>query len=591
MAREGAQAALVRWKKLHLLQDAYSEFIPFLHDVMAILGFSVSEIQEDIAKFIAYGPHYLMVKAQRGQAKTSIAAAYCVWCLIHNPKFRVLIVSAGGSQASDISTLIIRIIMNMPELECLRPDIRNGDRSSVEHFDVHYTLKGVDKSPSVKCLGITANLQGNRADLILADDVESAKNSTTAVQRAQLMHLTLDFTSICSTGRIIWLGTPQSSESIYTALPGRGVTVRVWPGRYPTPEQLENYGNELAPLLVRRLTADPSLGTGGGILGDQGKPIEKDGTGWLDEKNLQTKELDQGESWFQLQHMLNTKLSDAFRFPLKLDRLLLLDVGDTAPVSVTRSPDVKNLTDFSVHGFGFKLRNASYVSPESAKLVRIVAYIDPAGGGVNADETAYAVTAFLNGNVYLLEVGGVPGGYDKETLMELARRVAQHNPISVVIEKNMGFGAFREVFIPILRGLSCNAGVDDDLVTGQKEARIIATLEPVIGRGALIVTPRAIEQDAQDCARYSPKDRQVYSLFFQLSKLTRERNALVHDDRADALEGAVRYWQKYLSVDQDKMRQAELQRSYKEMIEDPLGHKRFTPPSKHGKSVFNRYRR
>lgn len=86
--------------------------------------------------------------------------------MIHNPKFRILIVLAGGSQASDISTLIIRIIMNMDELECLRPDLRNGDRSSVEHFDVHYTLKGVDKSPSVKCLGITANLQGNRADLI-----------------------------------------------------------------------------------------------------------------------------------------------------------------------------------------------------------------------------------------------------------------------------------------------------------------------------------------------------------------------------------------------------------------------------------------
>ena len=170
MARESSSEALVRWQKLHLLQDFYSEFLPFLHDVMALLGFSVSEIQEDIAKFIAYGPHYLMVKAQRGQAKTSIAAAYAVWCIIHNPKFRILIVSAGGSQASDISTLIIRIIMHMDELECLRPDTRNGDRSSVEHFDVHYTFDPVRKSPTIKCLGITANLQGNRADLILADD-------------------------------------------------------------------------------------------------------------------------------------------------------------------------------------------------------------------------------------------------------------------------------------------------------------------------------------------------------------------------------------------------------------------------------------
>ena len=69
MARESSSEALVRWQKLHLLQDFYSEFIPFLHDVMALLGFSVSEIQEDIAKFIAYGPHYLMVKAQRSEER------------------------------------------------------------------------------------------------------------------------------------------------------------------------------------------------------------------------------------------------------------------------------------------------------------------------------------------------------------------------------------------------------------------------------------------------------------------------------------------------------------------------------------------
>ena len=62
---------------------------------------------------------------------------------------------------------------------------------------------------------------------------------------------------------------------------------------------------------------DQSLMFGGGITGDQGQPIEKAGTGWLDEANLQQKELDQGESWFQLQHMLNTKLADALRFPIK----------------------------------------------------------------------------------------------------------------------------------------------------------------------------------------------------------------------------------------------------------------------------------
>lgn len=590
MARETTNQTVLRLRKLKAVQDFYSEFIPFIEAVMELLQFPLSEIQRDIAMFIAYGPHYLMVEAQRGQAKTTIAAAYAVWCLIHDPKYRVLIISAGGSQASDISTLIIRVINNMPELECLRPDVQNGDRSSVEHFDIHYALKGVDKSPSVKCLGITSNLQGNRADLILADDVESKKNSATAVMRAQLLELTLDFTSICSTGRIIWLGTPQSQESIYMSLPGRGVAVRVWPGRYPTPEQLENYGDNLAPLLRRRMAANPSLCFGGGLLGDQGQPIEKEGTGWLDEQNQQTKEADQGTTWYQLQHMLNTKLADALRFPLKLDRLTVLDVTDRGPLTVVRSVDPRALQAYNCHGFGFNLRLPNEVSVETSKWQGVVTYIDPAGGGINADESAYATTAFLNGNVYLLDIGAVPGGYSPDAMEELARRVARHTPGTVIIEKNMGFGAFREIFIPYLHKLH-KCSVVDDLVTGQKEARIIATLEPVIGRGALIVASAAVEQDKQDCARYVPKDRQVYSLFFQMAKITKERNSLIHDDRLDALEGSVRYWQKQLAQDQEHQLKKLREEAYKESIKDPLGHHRYDPPSRTGRSLFNKYRR
>src|SRR5574337_164733 len=172
MARESPQLALTRWKKLDLLQRHYKSFFLFLEDAMAHLGFGVTEIQEDIANFLQYGPAYLMVQAQRSQAKTTITACFAVWSLIHEPRTRVLVLSAGGTQANEISTLIVRLILTMDELECLRPDKTNGDRTSVEAFDVHYTLKGVDKSPSVACVGITGNLQGKRADILIADDVE-----------------------------------------------------------------------------------------------------------------------------------------------------------------------------------------------------------------------------------------------------------------------------------------------------------------------------------------------------------------------------------------------------------------------------------
>lgn len=551
---ESAELSALRWEELEVLQEHYKNFLTFLEDVMAMLGFSVTEIQADIAGFMVYGPQYIMVQAQRSQAKTTIVAAFAIWCLIHSPAHRILIVSAGGKQANEISTLIVRIIMTMEELQCMRPDKLAGDRTSTEAFDIHHSLKGTDKSPSVACVGIGANLQGKRADLLIADDVESAKNSMTAHMRSLLLELTKDFISICTTGRIIWLGTPQSNDSIYNALPARGVTVRIWPGRYPTVEQMQNYGDHLAPLLAQRIKMDPSLQKGGGLLGNQGKPIDP---ALLNEEALQAKELNQGEAYFQLQHMLNTRLADAEKHPLKLEKLILLDVNDKqAPLTVVRSMTGASV-DKLVAEYPVRLALAHTVSTEVAKYQLVWASVDPAAGGANADETAYAIGGFLNGNVYLLSVGGIPGGYDETKLELLANKLLAYDIAGVTIEKNMGYGAFTAVFTPVLhrvsqalRGLA--VGIEDDLVSGMKEARIIETLAPVVGRGSLIVTPSAIEEDISTLNRYATSQRQHYSFFYQFAKMMRVRNALVHDDRVDAVEGLVRRFQKLLAVDQEK---------------------------------------
>lgn len=571
--KESPELASHRWEELRLLQQHYKQFVPFLADVMAELGFSTTEIQEDIGNYLAYGPQYLMVQAQRSQAKTTIAAAFAVWCLIHNPRFRVLIVSAGGTQAVEISTLIVRIIMTMDVLECMRPDKRAGDRSSVEAFDVHHSLKGLDKSPSVACVGIEANLQGKRADLLIPDDVESSKNGATAAQRAKLLHLTKDFTSICQKGRILWLGTPQTNESVYNSLASRGVDIRIWPGRYPTAKQRAFYGNKLAPLLANRLDNDPSLGLGGGLLGDQGQPIDPV---LLDEEALQKKERDQGTPYFQLQHMLNTELSDALRFPLKPSLLTLLELAGTrAPMVVTRGMGPAHLSDHYIADHSFKVALPHETSPETGELSNITAYVDPAAGGANADETAYAIGGELNSTIYLLEVGGIPGGYGAPILEELATRLAKWKPKRVVIEKNLGYGAFSVVFTPILRRHLAAVGVEDDLVSGMKERRIIETLGPVMGRGSLVITPNVLEQDNLDVQRYSVSQRQSYSLFYQLAKMQQIKGALIHDDRADALEGLVRQFQDVLAADEKKKLAAEREREYQRSIKDPLGYNRY----------------
>lgn len=573
-AQESANLAEARWAKLRVLQGHYKEFSTFLEDAMEELGFGVTDQQFDIGQYIAYGPQYLMVQAQRSQAKTTIAACFAVWSLIHMPHYRVLIISAGGTQAVEISTLIVRLITTLDVLECLRPDKLAGDRTSVEAFDVHHSLKGLDKSPSVACVGIDSNLQGKRADILIPDDIESSKNSATPVQRAKVAHLTKDFTSINATGRILWLGTPQTQDSIYNALPARGVAIRVWPGRFPTPKQMANYGANLAPRLRMLMERDPSLCIGGGLLGDQGQPTDPQ---LLDEATLQKKERDQGTPYFQLQHMLSTALSDALRYPLKPILLTTVNVTNRLPEVVIRGMDDHAYREFVSGTYAYRVRTPHELSKETLAIPeQVVAYVDPAAGGANADETAYAVGCFLNGNVWGLSVGGVPGGYELDKLKELARGLLPHKPKLVIIEKNMGFGAFRAVFTQVLHDVFREAGVpvpglSDDLVTGQKEARIINTLSPVMGRGALVLAEAVFEEDARCCAVYPPALQNGYSLFYQLAHLSMVRNALEHDDRADALEGLVRHFQEQLVQDQKRQLESKRQQAYDALRKDLFG--------------------
>lgn len=587
-ARESQDLAAIRWSKLALLQEHYRDFRDFLEDGMVELGFHATAVQHEIGMWMVHGPQYLMVQAQRGQAKTTVAALFAVWSLVHSPAHRVLIISAGGTQAVEISTLIVRLILSMEELECLRPDKLVGDRTSVENFDVHHSLKGLDKSPSVACVGIDSNLQGKRADLLIPDDIESSKNSATPVQRAKLLHLTKDFTSINSTGRIIWLGTPQTLESIYNSLPARGVHIRIWPGRYPTEKQRLFYGANLAPSIVASLARDPRLATGGGLLGDQGRPVD---TVILGEEQLQKKERDQGEAYFQLQHMLNTTLADSQRFPLKPEKLVVMR-GDLvrAPMTITRGVMSSHYEDRQIHDFAYKTATPLEVSPEMAKFQSLVGYVDPAAGGANADETAWAIGGFLNGNIHLVSAGGMPGGYEHEKLNALAEVFARFPNLDCIkIEKNMGYGAFREIWMPILRQ-KVHCQIEDDMVSGQKEARIIATLAPIMGRGSLIVDEEVFEEDRRTSAGYTPGLRQAYSLFYQLAKMTQVRDALIHDDRVDALEGLCRHFQEALAKDQQKALESQRAREWAERIKDPCGHQRYSRSPVASSSMLRRKR-
>lgn len=88
--------------------------------------------------------------------------------------------------------------------------------------------------------------------------------------------------------------------------------------------------------------------------------------------------------------------------------------------------------------------------------------------------------------------------------------------------------------------------------TKQKELRIIDVLEPVMMRHRLIVNQSVIEDDYR---RY--EQEQAYSLFYQLTRLCRDRNALAHDDRLDAVTMAVSYWLDWMDAESEASKEEE----------------------------------
>ena len=575
---EVEQETARRWSEIEALRNHYALFEDFLYDCMTeLMGFQCTDVQIDIGRFLQFGKYdtkeemnkvldgllqplqYGMIQAQRSQAKSTIVAMFAVWQLIHDCKHRILILSAGSDVAMEIANWVIQIIMNWDILECMRPDRQHGDRASSKAFDINWQLKGAEKSPSIACIGVTANMQGRRADLLIPDDIESSKNGTTEIQRAALEHLSKDFTSICQKGRIIYLGTPQTVDSIYNNLPARGYTIRVWTGRYPTEDEERHYGDTLAPFLSRAMNADPSLRIGGGLDGSRGKPTDPI---LLGEELLAKKELDQGPAYFNLQHMLNTVMSDELRHPLKTKNLIVMNFGtEKAAGEITWMPSPT--TRIPVEGFVSK---PQFYGPftTSTKMYDYEGkhmYVDTAGGGENGDETVAAVTYFLHGYIFLAEILKLPGGYSDANYKELSLLALKHNVNSIDVEKNFGFGAFAAAWRPILAKTYKAADkhcprVEDVWESGQKELRIIDTLEPVMARHKLIVHEDIIEYDLSSTKKY-PIDRQeTYKFFHQMAKISRDRGALIHDDSLDAVAGSVRKWVDRLAVD-EKVRMAQ----------------------------------
>jgi hypothetical protein len=518
------------------IPEPLHDFRNFTYLVWQHLGLpEPTPVQYDIAHYLQNSPKRSIIEAFRGVGKSYITAAYVVHQLLLNPQLKFMVVSASKARADDFSTFTQRIIVELPI--CQHLIARDGQRWSKIAFDV--APAKASGSPSVKSVGVTGQLTGSRADIIIADDVEVPNNSMTHMMREKLGETVKEFDAVLKPdGKIIYLGTPQNEMSLYNVLLNRGYQMRVWPSRYPTLERSEKaYGGRLAPSLYETLQNQ-----GEAVYGLPTDPKR------FDDEDLIERELSYGRSGFALQFMLDTSLSDANKYPLKLSDLIIYSCDkETAPEKMVYGV-MKPMHDIPNVG----LSGDKFYAPEDtigrSKYTGSILAIDPSGRG--SDETAYAVVKMLNGYLYVVDAGGVEGGYTDAALQHLTDLAKIHQVNMVLIESNFGDGMFTELLKPHLLK-SYPVATEEVRHNTQKESRIIDTLEPVMNQHRLVIDPKVIQKDYDSVQDMPPEKGIKYMLTYQMTRITKQRGALAHDDRLDVLAMAVQYWVDQMAADAD----------------------------------------
>ena len=540
---------------LDLLKDDFKLFLQALWSELDLPN--PTRAQYAIADYLQHGPKRLQIQAFRGVGKSWITGAFVLWTLFNNSEKKIMIISASKERADNMSIFLQKLIIETPWLVHLRPKSDDSRWSRIS-FDVACSPH---QAPSVKSVGITGQLTGSRADLMILDDIEVPGNSMTEFMREKLLQLCTEAESILTPkndSRIMFLGTPQTTFTVYRKLAERSYKPFVWPARYP--RKVSQYEGLLAPQLVEDI--------------EQGAEKWEVTDDRFDNEDLIEREASMGRSNFMLQFMLDTSLSDAEKFPLKCADLIVTSVNpSTAPESIVWCSDPQNvIKDLPTVG----LPGDYFYSPMQLQgtwdpYQETICSVDPSGRG--ADETAAAYISQRNGYLYLHDMRAYRDGYSDNTLLDILKGCKKFGVTKLLIETNFGDGIVSELFRKHLQQTKQNIDIEEVRANVRKEDRIIDSLEPVLNQHRLVIDRAVIEWDFKSNPQAAPEERLLYMLFYQMSRMCREKGAIRHDDRIDALAQGVQYYTDALGISAleaiKNRKRDEWNSMIEEMIDDP----------------------
>lgn len=513
-----------------------------------------------MAKYISqleYTQDPLMLEAQRGLAKSLTTQILCCWLLLRNKNEIISVISATSARAESFITFVKLMLQTIPLLMHLAP--QGSDRQSSRKIDVNGRTP--NDSPSLSAFGVTSAKTGSRSSFLIYDDVEIPENSDTSQKRQKLLDGVRDSANLGIAGvfRELCICTPQSSESVYNTMLSDGFSRCIIPAEYP--EDIDVYDGDLAPHILRVVKRSPNR------IGEA-----------TDRRNNMKHLLKQklkGKARYKLHYMLDTALSDEEKYPLKLKDLIVMDLDSkVSPINIEYSSEKKD-TLFEIKHNGFRgdfLYKPRYYGEIRKEYEGIQMFIDPSGRG--KDETAYCVTAQLAGMIFILDFGGVQGGYEDSVMVSLANIAKRYLVNGIQVESNFGDGAFAELLKPHVsrvyktamlgRDLKLNqkftSGVliEDIRAYNQKEKRIIEAIEPVAMQHRLIVDKSALIRDT--------KKNLSYSFTYQFSHITEDKGSLEHDDIIDVVGMGVAYWVESMARDTKE----ELDKAKNEILDKEL---------------------
>ena len=558
------------------LATDYVFFLRCLWDEMDYWSVApLSDIEEDMAAWAAYGVdehgqyhRFRGLLAPRGIGKTHlITAALPLWHGLSDPDHLSIVPSKSYGSAQKMLHLQREWLERVWFLRHMRPNDQHSgsakkrsDRDSTArgYYDFGHRVRG-GKDASVTAFGIDSQLESARAALVCADDVETEEGTRTITARQRLRTRCSEFVSIATYGQreIVFVGTYHHEESLYLELAEKGYKFRTYPLLAPaSTDKILN----LAPIVKEKIAAGLlKPGTAAGSFDGDCVFAHRCDEQYVAERKSE------GRTYFAMQQMLIADLGDAERYPLQLGDIIVHAAdNEVAPVKIAWGHHTNTgstaIEDIPSVGFGNdRYHGPVFVGDEWAPYNRTIMTVDPAGRG--KDQTGYAVVSELATNLWVQACDGLEGGFEPPVLEKLADIAFRHRANMIFVEDNFGGGMFANLLMPFIRrradfddakAAKWACGIDTRRASGQKELRILAALEAPMAQHRLI---------------FDHKVARNQTLQRQITRLTRERGSLDHDDQIDALAAAVAQFEDTMRTDPTRAAKAARERHIDQMIE------------------------